>query len=77
MQSLAETLGMTLDLRSITDPEDLREQQARKKAERLMKMVQGTSALEAQAIDPEKYEQMLRRSVHELLAGPSRKLWTE
>ncbi len=77
IQSLAAVLGMTLELRSTTDPEDLREQQGRQKAQRLMKMVQGTAALEAQAVNHAKYKQMMRRSVHELLAGPARKLWAE
>jgi hypothetical protein len=38
-------------------------------------MVQGTSGLEAQAVDREALEQMIRRTTHELLAGPKRRLW--
>ncbi len=77
VQAIAHALGMALDLRTVLDPEDMREEQAKLKARRLMKMVQGTSALEAQALGKKKYDQMLRRSVHELLAGPTRKLWAE
>ncbi len=75
--TLAEALGMTIDVRSVANAEDLREQQARRKAEHLVKMVQGTSGLEGQALDQQKFDQMLRRTVHELLAGPDRKLWSE
>ena len=77
VSALADALGMNIDLRSVVDPEDLRERQAQKKAQRLVKMVQGTSALEAQAVNKNNYEQMLRRTVHELLAGPPRKLWAK
>lgn len=77
VHALARALGLDLELRSVVDAESLREQQARKKAERLMRMVQGTAALEAQAVAPQKYEQMLRRTIHEILAGPARKLWVE
>lgn len=75
--ALAQTLGLELELRPRVDVETLREQQARKKAQSLMRMVQGTAALEAQAVAPDKYRQMLRRTVHEILAGPARKLWGE
>jgi len=74
--ALAEALGMAIDIRAVTDTEDLREKQARRKAEQLVKMVQGTSGLEGQALDQQKFDQMLRRTVHELLAGPDRKLWS-
>ena len=75
--ALAQALGLDLELRSVVDAESLRERQARTKADRLMRMVQGTAALEAQAVDPNKYQQMIRRTVHEILAGPARKLWAE
>jgi transcriptional regulator with XRE-family HTH domain len=77
VMALADVLGIAVELRSIANPEDLRERQAKWKADRLVKMVQGTSALEGQAVDSEKVEQMKRRTVHELLAGSDRKLWAE
>jgi predicted transcriptional regulator len=54
----------------------LREQQARMKAERLVGMVQGTSALEGQAVDGTAYEAMLEQAYHELLAGSNHRLWS-
>jgi len=38
-------------------------------------MVQGTSALESQAVDSETYRQMVRQTMHELMAGSRRRLW--
>jgi transcriptional regulator with XRE-family HTH domain len=75
--ALADALGVAVELRAVADAEDLREQQARQKAEHLVRMVQGTSALEGQAVDAENLAQMKRRTVHELLAGSDRKLWAK
>ena len=54
---------------------ELREKAARRKAEKLVNLVQGTSALEAQAVGPEVRNDMVNQTVHELMAGPPRKLW--
>ena len=75
--ALADALGGAVELRPGADAEDLREQQAQRKAEHLVRMVQGTSALEGQAVDAQNLEQMKRRTVHELLAGSDRKLWAQ
>ena len=73
--AIAEALGLGLDIRPDAKVAALREQQARRKAERLVGMVQGSSALEGQAVDQDTYERMVKQTVHELLAGPNRKLW--
>jgi transcriptional regulator with XRE-family HTH domain len=75
--AIAEVLGVAVQLQSVATAEELREQQAQRKAKRLVKMVQGTSALEAQGVDGASLEAMERRTVHELLAGPNGKLWAE
>jgi transcriptional regulator with XRE-family HTH domain len=54
----------------------LRERQARKKAKWLVGMVQGTSALEGQAIDDVEYQAMVESTYHELLAGSNHRLWS-
>lgn len=56
--------------------EEFRCSQARMKAEQLARLVQGTSALECQAVDPETYETLVARSYHELLSGSARRLWS-
>ncbi len=55
--------------------EQMREQQARRKAGSLVRMVQGTSALEGQAVSGPEYEELLESAFHKLLAGSRRKLW--
>ncbi len=57
--------------------QEVLEQQARKKAERLVGMVQGTSALEAQAVSSRHIGQMIKKTIQELLAGSRRRLWAE
>jgi hypothetical protein len=66
---------MDFELRSTTDEQAFAERQARTKAEAIVRMVQGTSALESQAVDSDTYRQMVSQTVHELMAGPRRKLW--
>ena len=73
--AVAEALGMPLRSEPI-DADEFREQVALEKAERLARMVQGTSALEAQAVPPAEFRKLVARSVHELLAGPPRRLWS-
>lgn len=72
--AIAEALGLPLSFTS-SDEEDLRRQEARRKAEKIAKLVQGTSALEGQAVDRTTYELLVERTYHELMAGSRRKLW--
>ena len=74
--AIAEALGMPIGGEAI-DPEELRRRQARSRAEQLVRLVQGTSALESQAVDAAVRERMVERTYHELLAGPPRRLWGE
>lgn len=73
--SVAEALGMEVQFEAKVEVRELREEQARKKAERLVGMVKGTSGLEGQALDQTTICEMVNRTVHELLAGPRRTLW--
>jgi hypothetical protein len=68
---------MQLDVVPIFPAQEILEKQARKKAERLVGMVQGTSALEAQAVSSRHIGQMIKKTIHELLAGSRRSLWAE
>lgn len=72
--SLAKALGVSLEMQAIPAHQFL-EQAAEKKADSLVGMVQGTSGLEAQAVDKEQLDAMKRQTVHELLAGSRRNLW--
>lgn len=77
IQAILHALGMTIDCRPEADDQVYRESQARKKAKKLVGMVQGTAGLEAQAVDQNTVDQMVNQTVHELLAGSPRKLWAE
>ena len=54
-----------------------REAHARAKAKRLARLVQGTMALEAEAVGPDILNELEEQNVHALLAGPGRRLWGE
>lgn len=73
--AVCEALGVSLDLRE-SDVDELCRRQARTKSEEVARLVQGTSALESQAVDTESYRRLVERSYHELLAGSRRRLWS-
>jgi transcriptional regulator with XRE-family HTH domain len=72
--AIAEALGSPIGGEAI-DVEELRRRQARLRAEQVARLVQGTSALEAQAVGEAAYRTLVERSYHELLAGSPRRLW--
>jgi hypothetical protein len=59
------------------DARAVRLRQAELKADRLVTLVQGNSALEGQGLPRAAIEDLRERTIHELLAGPNRKLWAE
>jgi transcriptional regulator with XRE-family HTH domain len=71
---LAEALGVTF---RIEEDHEMRRRAASAKAERLAGMVQGTSALEDQAVEPQVLQKISDRLRDELLVGPGSKLWNE
>jgi transcriptional regulator with XRE-family HTH domain len=83
--AIAQALGLhglriledgSIEFDSSLSAQDLRKQQARNKARRLVGMVQGTSALEGQAVGEAAYQAMVERTYHELLAGSNHRLWS-
>ncbi|MDZ4683845.1 MAG: hypothetical protein SH850_02075 [Planctomycetaceae bacterium] len=75
VKAVAIALGVSIQFGE-TDPEELRRNQAMKKAEAVARLVQGTSALESQAVDEQTVKRLVERTYHELLAGSSRRLWS-
>ena len=75
IRMIAETLGMDIQARPTLPAHELLQKTAEEKARQLVGLVQGTSALESQAVGDEAVNEMTRRTVHELLAGSPRKLW--
>ncbi len=57
--------------------ERVREGRAKEKARKLVGLVQGTSALEAQAVGGDAYQEMIERTSRELLVGSNQRLWAE
>ncbi len=73
--AIAAALGVELGVASCQDVVDMRQRQARHKAGMLVSLVQGTSALEAQAVDDADRRLMEQKTVAELLSGSGLKLW--
>jgi transcriptional regulator with XRE-family HTH domain len=71
---LARELGVALRFDE-DDVHALRRKQAEKKAGQIIALVQGTSALESQALSSEALRDLRERTINELLAGSNRKLW--
>jgi predicted transcriptional regulator len=75
--SLARELGVGVHFDDEVDIRTIRRRQAEKKAERILAIVQGSSALEDQAVSRETLRDLREKTIHELLAGPDRKLWAD
>ena len=75
--AVANALGMITNFIESVSDNDFREQQAQKKSKGLISLLQGSSGLEGQAVDDQTLADMVQQTVHELLAGPKRKLWAE
>lgn len=81
LAALAGALGVEVRLshspyvHEFTTPSAFREQQARAKARQLTRLLQGTMALEAAALDTATLHEIEEQNVHDLLAGPARRLW--
>lgn len=83
LRALADALGVEIRIggpREVVErcsAAEFREEAAKRKAEKLVGLVQGNSALESQAVDASRVADMVRQSVHVLLAGSPRRLWAE
>jgi len=82
IQSIAAALGVEIRIhRRIEVVEqsgayEFREKAAKEKAEKIVRLVQGTSALEAQAVGATDLRTMVKQTVHDLMSGPARRLWS-
>ena len=75
VQRLADALEMGLVFDVPHRGETARMRQAVRKAKRLAGMVQGTSGLEAQAVDRRTLRAMVHSAAGKLLSGSKRRLW--
>ena len=76
VRAVSSALGVNLTASAASTSPEMQEQEATAKAEDIVAMIQGTSALEGQAVDSELRQQMVQRTVHELMAGSKRRLWS-
>ena len=74
--AIAEALGLQLDLTPVCDSLEFREREAERKARILVCQLQGTSSLEAQGLGRNDFDRLVRQAVHELMSGPSRRIWS-
>lgn len=83
VSALAEALGLEVVLgarhhvRAVENVVAFRERRARVKARRLVGIVQASMALEADGVSTGVLREMEEKTVHELLAGPGRRLWSD
>jgi transcriptional regulator with XRE-family HTH domain len=73
--AISHALGVEVGITSCQDVADMKMCQARQKAGMLVSLVQGSSALEAQAVDETHRRLMEQKTTAELLAGSGLKLW--
>jgi hypothetical protein len=74
---IANALSVELSPKEIGTAHRVRKREAAKKAVRLASMVQGTSALESQAIPKNDLREIKDEIATRLLSGSSRELWAE
>jgi len=74
---LEVVLGRHARVRPVASAAAFRERRARTVAVRLVGMVQGSMALEADGVPAHVLRDMERDTVHELLAGSARRLWSD
>ena len=77
VQKIAEALEMEVRVRARSDADTVLDRRARRIANAIVRAVQGSSGLEAQAVSKKQIKRMTNQTVHELKAGPKRRLWEE
>ena len=75
--AIADALGMDLSARRRIPSDRMRQKQARKKAERLVSMVQATSAMESQGVGEQSLRLMVQQTAAALLQASRSTLWAE
>ena len=76
VEKITETMGLDLAGNTIIPLDRLRKQRARQKARYLATLVQGTSTLEKQGLDPKGIDQIIKLFEDTLLYGQYRnRLW--
>jgi transcriptional regulator with XRE-family HTH domain len=83
IEAIAKALGVVVQVGASTDfievesSLSLRKKQAVAKAKRIVRMIQATMGLEAQAVGDDVLDQMTEETTYELLAGSPHRLWSD
>lgn len=83
VEAIARVLGVVVRFGATAGFEEVetsfavREKQATAKAKRLVRMVQATMGLEAQAVGDAVLDEMVKQTTCELLAGSKHRLWSD
>ena len=72
----ASAMGVMVRFEPEANAATFREKVAKQKAKKLVSMVQGTSLLESQGVPSSFVAEMVKKTTHELVAGPNRTLWS-
>lgn len=75
--AMSNALGIEIELKEMVGVHEFARQSAREKARRLVALVQGTSALEGQAVEEQKIDELTDHALAALLAGSRQKLWMD
>lgn len=75
--ALAEALGVQIEFKPMMAVDEFARRQAKHHARRLVRMMQGTMGLEAQAVSPDFLARMEEETSERLLNGSWKKLWVE
>ena len=75
--AIGDALGLELRFAPAVSSDQLKQEQAHKKAKKLAALVQGTCGLEGQAVDRASFDAMVEQTTQELLSGSKRRLWSE
>jgi hypothetical protein len=76
LSALARELGIGVRFDDQLPIASIRRRQAERKADRVLAIVQGSSALEGQAVSRQTMKKLREKTINELLAGSPRKLWS-
>ena len=75
--AVARVLGVDMEAGKTVPLQQILKDRALIKASYVAKLIQGTQALEASALDQPGYERLIAVSIAALLAGKKRKLWDD
>lgn len=77
VQAIAGALGLEIGVQPLQNAREFKQERAKQKARRLVKMVQGTMALESQAVTPDVLDELVGEMADQLVAAGRRRLWDD